>query len=513
MKNTWRKGSLTVTALDYPDPDIIRVEDTYYMVSTTMHFMPGCEILRSYDLVNWEHAAFVYDRLDSTPAQALADGHNIYGKGMWAASLRYHKGIFYICFVANDTQKTYLYRSDSIEGPWHKSQIEGFYHDCSLFFEEDDSAYIIYGNNHIYLTQLKADLSGPLEGGLHRELVNDEGNPFLGYEGSHFYKIHGKYYLFLIHSLKDRWKRTQACFVSDSLTGEFTGGDIFNDDMGYHGQGVAQGGIVDTPDGQWYGMLFQDRGAVGRIPVLVPMKWEHAYPVMGEHGVMPQQIQIPQEKAGYKYHPLVESDDFKVSKEADRRFYSSYGFKSCWQFNHEPDMRYITHDCEAGRVTMTHQKLCRNLLQASNMLTQRMKYPKCAAEVTVYADKLKNGDYAGLCALQGSYGMAAVTRENDNWYLVMNAMEEGMEDQKQRIPWKPLGGEATSIRFRMEADFTDMKDTAVFYYEKDGKWLQIGTEKKLYFGLDHFCGCRFGLFSYATMETGGSSIFADFRYE
>ena len=108
--------------------------------------------------------------------------------------------------------------------------------------------------------------------------------------------------------------------------------------------------------------------------------------------------------------------------------------------------------------------------------------------------------------------MVAVTRENDNWYLVMNAMEEGMEDQKQRIPWKPLGGEATSIRFRMEADFTDMKDTAVFYYEKDGKWLQIGTEKKLYFGLDHFCGCRFGLFSYATMETGGSSTFADFRY-
>ena len=60
MKNTWRKGTLTVTALDYPDPDIIRVEDTYYMVSTTMHFMPGCEILRSYDLVNWEHKELSY---------------------------------------------------------------------------------------------------------------------------------------------------------------------------------------------------------------------------------------------------------------------------------------------------------------------------------------------------------------------------------------------------------------------------------------------------------------------
>jgi len=69
-----------LTGLDYPDPDVIRVGDLYYMVTTTMHFMPGCEILRSYDLVNWEHAAFVYDRLDSTPAQRLEHGKNIYGK-------------------------------------------------------------------------------------------------------------------------------------------------------------------------------------------------------------------------------------------------------------------------------------------------------------------------------------------------------------------------------------------------------------------------------------------------
>ena len=97
-----------IIAMDYPDPDVIRVDDTYYMVSTTMYFMPGCEILRSYDLVHWEHAAYVYDKLDSTPAQRMAGKENIYGQGMWAASLRYHNGTFYICFVANDTHKTYL---------------------------------------------------------------------------------------------------------------------------------------------------------------------------------------------------------------------------------------------------------------------------------------------------------------------------------------------------------------------------------------------------------------------
>ena len=76
----------------------------------------------------------------------------------------------------------------------------------------------------------------------------------LGYEGSHIYKINGKYYVFNIH-----WPsmRSESCFVADSLTGEFTGKDVLADDMGYLNQGVAQGGIIDTPDGKWYAVLFR----------------------------------------------------------------------------------------------------------------------------------------------------------------------------------------------------------------------------------------------------------------
>ena len=122
---------------DYPDADVIRVGEIYYMVSTTMYFMPGCEILRSYDLVHWEHAAYVYERLDSTPGQRLEGEENIYGQGMWAASMRYHNGIFHVTFVANDTHRTYLYQSETIEGPWTKREIEGFYHDnSSRFYSE-----------------------------------------------------------------------------------------------------------------------------------------------------------------------------------------------------------------------------------------------------------------------------------------------------------------------------------------------------------------------------------------
>lgn len=522
-----------VTRLDYPDPDVIRVGDTYYMISTTMHFMPGGEILRSYDLVHWEHAAFVYERLDSTPAQRLEaapsqGAENIYGKGMWAASLRFHKGVFYVCFVANDTGKTYLYTSESIEGSWEKHQIEGFYHDCSLLFD-GDKVYIAYGNRDIYITQLNAELTAPLAGGLHRLAVSDAGNPMLGYEGAHFYKINGKYYLFFIHSLRDRWMRTEACFVADSIDGEFTGGDVLADDRGYCGQGVAQGGIVDTPDGKWYAVLFQDHGAVGRIPVLVPVTWEAGYPVFGEVKRIPQQFEVPSPcgKTDYRYEPLVQSDDFKkvpgLSEKEERRRYGCFGLKSVWQFNHEPDLKLIRQDTQRGVLWMKTGKICKSLLQAPNILTQRMLFPRCAGEVTVDASALKVGDYAGICALQGCYGMAAVTRRDDGFYIVMcgrtaenDSLQASPDENLEGTEWEAVRIVQSTVRLRIEADFAQMKDEVRFYYcdtESHGSNVQGGITQKLYFKMDHFTGCRFGLFVYATKETGGQAGFARFRYD
>ena len=510
-----------LTRLDYPDVDVIRVEDTYYMVSTTMYFMPGCEILRSYDLVHWEHAAYVYNRLDSTPAQCLKDG-NVYGKGMWTASLRYHKGKFYVCFVANDTRKTYLYTADRVEGPWKKQTMDGFYHDCSLLFDDDDRVYIVYGNRNIHLTELKEDLSGPKPGGLDRIVVRDAEGPFLGYEGTHFYKINGKYYLFFIHSLQNEWKRTEACFVSDSLEGEFTGGDILNDDMGYCNQGVAQGGIVDTPDGKWYAVLFQDRGAVGRIPVLVPMTWEKDYPVLGKNGRIPLEFEVTSTRPDHVYEPLVTSDDFKfepgLSAEEEERKYGSFGFKSAWQFNHEPDLHLVHCDEKQGVLWMETDTLCDSLIKAKNTLTQRMLYPGCAGEVTVDISKLKDGDYAGLCALQGCFGFAAVTKRDGQAYVVMQNKPAEQSDMNNFSPdgtaqeWEAVPVEGEQIRLKVVADFTKMKDTAKFYYQKGWGWQKLGVDHKLYFKLDHFTGCRFGLFMYSTKEIGGQAGFSNFVY-
>lgn len=500
---------------DYPDADVIRVDDTYYMISTTMHFMPGGVILRSYDLIHWEIASYVYDTLDETAGQRLADGKGIYGKGMWAASIRYHKGQFYVCFVANDTGKTYLYTAKDVEGPWKKSYIEGFFHDNSLLFDDDGRVYIAYGNREIYITELNEDLTAPKEGGLHRMALKDTGNVILGYEGAHFYKINGKYYLFFIHWPKDGL-RTEACFCADSLLGEFRGGDVLSSDLDERRSGVAQGGIVDTPEGDWYAMLFQDHGAVGRIPVLVPVTWQNDFPVFGVDGKAPKEVRVNTEKADYVYTPLWCSDDFVYTPDENGKVC----LKKPWQWNHTPDAALWSVTEKPGTLRIRSGKLSANVCQAVNTLTQRTVGEHCAAEVTLDGSGLQDGDFAGLCALQGDYGLIALTKEDGKYFLAV------MEKKKTERPagmgsFDTEPGEivaripvnTSKVTLRVECDFSKGKDTAEFFWKKEDGYGKLGDTKQLYFKLDHFVGCRFGLFLFSTAKVGGVADFSNFEYQ
>lgn len=494
---------------DYPDVDIIRVCDTYYMISTTMYFMPGGVILRSYDLANWEIAGYVYDTLDNTPAQMLENDSNIYGQGMWAASLRYHKGMFYVCFVANDTHKTYLYTSENVEGPWKKKTIEGFYHDCSLLFDDDDRVYIMYGNRTIYITELDENLDGPKKGGLHRIAVKDDDEAMLGYEGCHLYKINGRYYAFFIHSSKEEWFRSEACFTADSIDGEFRGGDVLRDDMGYRHSGVAQGGIVDTPEGDYYAILFQDRGAVGRIPVLIPVDMSGEFPVFGGNGKIPDNIEVTSTKPGYRYEPLYASDDFCYVPGADGKV----KLKNVWQWNHNPHNELWSVTERKGALRLHSGKICSRLTQSYNTLTQRTIETVSEAVVTVSAEGINDGDFAGIAALQGLYGAVAVTKTDGRYELVMfeknpDTADSSSDDEIER---ERIQLNSPVVKLKCVTDYTDGKDEAKFYYEKDNKLIMAGSPKKLFFRLDHFTGCRFALFYYSTKQMGGYSDFMNFE--
>ena len=146
---------------DVPDIAVIRVGDTYYMSSTTMHMCPGLPIMKSKDLVNWEIASYAYETLADTDELNLKDGKNDYGRGSWASSLRYHHGTFYATTFSLSTGRTYIFSTKNPnQTPWKETSFTPLFGDHSLFFDDDGRAYMVAGNGRMRVTELKPDLSG-----------------------------------------------------------------------------------------------------------------------------------------------------------------------------------------------------------------------------------------------------------------------------------------------------------------------------------------------------------------
>lgn len=505
----YKTASSNIILSDYPDLDVIRVGETYYMVSTTMHYMPGCVILRSYNLIDWEFCSYVYDELEATEGQTLKNNKGIYGKGMWAACLRYHNGIFYVSFVANDTHKTYLYTSTSITGPWKKSVIPGFFHDMSVLFDDDGKVYVVSGNMDIRLTEMEPDLSAPKKGGIDKIIIQDDKeNVVLGYEGSHFYKINGKYYIFFIHMPKGKM-RTEACFVSDNIAGPYTGCDVLCSDSGGWNSGVAQGGIVQSNDGKWFGILFQDHGALGRIPVLVPVNFENDFPVFGINGIAPEKVTVLDNNPDYKYAPLYSS---QFTDENNK-------LNPCWQWNHihDSELAYVNNNV----FTVKTDKIVKNVVQAANTLTQRTFGEECSASVTLNFDQLKEGDFAGFCALEGEYGFIGITKKDGKIKLVTaehkipySPWSMGVFDDESPVIIENKAFCGNQIKLKMDFSLHYQNEQVVFsfYDDKENKFVQLGREVRLRYTLDQFVGVRIAMFLYSTLQSGAQVQFSDFNF-
>ena len=688
---------------DVPDPDVIRVDGTYYMVSTTMYFTPHCPIMKSHDLVNWEIINYACDILDDSDACTLRNGAHAYGKGTWAASIRYHNGTFYVTVTSFTTEKTYIFQTEDIEnGPWRRYTIDHVYHDQSLLFDDDGRVYLASGAGSIHILELTADASAVKQGGFDRVVIENAdvgGKGGLPAEGSHFYKIHGKYYLFLIAwPPSGSGRRIELCYLADCIEGPYEGRVILDDDLGFKNMGVAQGGIIDMPDGSWYAMLFQDHGAVGRIPVLIPMVWQDGWPVLGVDGFVPQQVKLP--ISGAEVKRIVSSDEFyqhDVSKNytavndihylyghidenaisgGDRqdeellvngRFadgaacwenadvaklsvvtdeslgkpvlwvsgrattgsgpkqditgklvpggvYEVYArvkyvtgppakdflisvfrgerwqniqnmgsgtlirnkwgvikgtytlpvdsqltgvavfietpwvarakkdddlmdfyvervsmiakpmlwntetaayendpngsrLQLVWQWNHNPDNNLWSLAERPGYLRLKTGYLCHELTGARNTLTQRTFGPVCAGMAALDAIGMKDGDVAGLAALQDMYGYVGVKMTNGVKYVIMVNASSGYPEEIESIP---LTGER--VYLRIDFDFTDAIDQARFFYSEDEiHWRVIGDTLSMRYKLTHFTGYRFALFYYATQITGGHVDFDYFR--
>jgi len=482
---------------DVPDIAVIRVGDTYYMSSTTMHMSPGVPIMKSKDLVNWQLVSYAYDILDDVDALNLADGKSTYGKGSWASSIRHHNGTFYVSTFAQTTSKTYVYTTQDIEkGPWKVSSFSPAFHDHSLFFDDDGRTYMLYGGGNLRLVELTADATGVKPGGFNQVVVTNASavagpNIGLNAEGSQLFKVNGKYYLFNI-TWPRGGMRTVIVHRADKITGPYEGRVALAD------KGVAQGGLIDTPSGEWFAYLFRDSGAVGRIPYLVPVQWEDGWPVLGVGGKVPDTLNLPASKG--LIPGIVASDEFS-------RKPGEPALPLVWQWNHNPDNALWSLTQRPGFLRLTTGRVDTDFPSARNTLTQRTIGPECSGTTCVDVSNLKDGDLAGLVLLQRNYGLVGVKADGGTNFIVVVSAESNSPVEMGRVPLKQ-----NTVFLKADCDFKERADKARFYYSLDGKsWTPIGGPLKMSYSLAHFMGYRFGLFNFATKSPGGHADFDFYR--
>ncbi len=497
---TWQTGNAQnpVIYADVPDLSMIRVGNTYYMSSTTMHMSPGVPIMKSTDLINWKIVNYTYDTLADVDALNLNNGKSAYGRGSWASSIRYHKGTYYVSTFSSTTNKTYIYTTKNIEkGPWQRKSFTPSFHDHSLYFDEDGRIYLLYGNGKLSLVELKEDLSGVKEGGIHKVVIENASLPAgtnigLGAEGSQLIKKDGYYYLINI-TWPRGGMRTVVVHRAVQLTGPWEGR------LGLQHLGVAQGSLIDLPDGRWFAYLFRDNGSVGRIPYLVPVQWENGWPVFGKNGKIPDTLGLSVSNG--LIPGIVSSDEFSRKKK-------ERALPLVWQWNHNPDNRFWSVTARKGYLRLITGRTDSLFVRSRNTLTQRTFGPVSSASILIDVAGMKEGDVAGLAAFQRKFGQVGVKMVDGNKFLFMTNAETNTPVEVKTVPLLQQ-----TVHLKIECDFRNRTDKAYFFYSLDGiKWEPIGTTLHMEYTLmEHFMGYRFALFNYATKEAGGYTDFDFFH--
>ena len=507
---------------EFSDPDILRVGDDYYLAGTTMHTVPGLVILHSRDLVNWENISYCFDRFDfDDDAFSLRNHKEIYGQGVWAPAIRYANGQFYV-FTNINGKGLQCYTSKDIHGPWKHHNMQGRIYDLSVLFDDDGKIYAIHGYGEVKCTELKSDMSGPIEE-TERTII-PEGNA-VG-EGHHMYKIGGMYYLI---STDYRPNGRTLCSRSKSIWGPYETITITADEtFGYYAasltqvpQGeqyrighdgtkfgipevdkdatactnIHQGGIVEDQSGQWWALLMMDFHSIGRTVTLAPITWKDGWPMLGLEsnlGRAPRTWLKPNINASVQPHAPYERSETFNGKTLGR----------VWQWNHNPDDRKWR--LKNGRLRLQSMP-AEQLMWARNTLTQRVIGPVSVATVELYTKGMKDGDVAGLGNINVPCSWIGIVK--DGQQTILRCFEQATNDT--------IDTSVTTDKLWLRIVGNYDHDSAHYEYSLDGEhYQQIGREMPLSYQLISFQGSRHALFAFNYKgKNGGYAEFDNFSVE
>lgn len=508
---------------DYSDPDVVRVGDDYYMTASSFSDIPGLPVLHSKDLVNW---TIIGHAIAEMPDYAKFKTPN-HGNAVWAPSIRYHNGEFFIYYGDPDLG-IFMTKTKNPAGPWepltlvHKAK--GII-DCCPFWDEDGKAYLPHGyagsragvKSIIGMIEMTPDGKSTIgqdriiyDGHLDNETI----------EGAKMYKRGDWYYIFSpAGGVPTGW---QEVLRSKNPWGPYETRNVLEQgdtDM----NGPHQGAWIDTPDGKedWF-IHFQDKGPYGRVVNLEPMKWlENGWPVIGvdpdgdERGVPVRTYKKPNVGRTYPRQTPQDSDEF-----------DSIELGKQWQWKDNPSALWYYCDAAASKLRLFSNALPENaktIYDLPNLLLQKFPARNFTATAKVQFfprkkdGKLMEGERAGIVVMGYNFGTLSLMSRKDGIYLVQTecykANKGGEESEVEAV--KVDDGKEMYLRMRL--DYTgpkvpkqkpDYTAEATFYYSFDGKkYTKIGNPVKVDVG--HWIGAKFGMYcsrSWSSNDSGWLDI-------
>ena len=478
---------------DYSDPDVCVVGEDYFLTASSFNYTPGLPILHSKDLVNWKIVNYALKKVE--PVEYYNEARH--GKGVWAPSIRFHEGVFYIYWGDPDFG-IFMVKTRDPYGEWDKPVLvkagKGMIDPCPLW-DDDGRVYLAHAwagsrakfNSVLTVCEMNKEgtavISDPV-------LVFD-GNDGVNHtiEGAKFYKRNGFYYLFApAGGVVSGW---QLVMRSKDVYGPYEARIVMaqgkTDINGPH-----QGGWVDTPAGESWFLHFQDKGAYGRVLHLNPMKWINDWPVIGVDkdgdgcGDPVSRYRKPKTGKTYPIETPVESDEFDTRK---------LGLQWEWHANYQDVFGFTTNMGYAriyGHELSSHFK---NFWEVPNLLMQKFPAEEFTATAKLKVSAKDDGQLSGLIVMGWDYSWIGVEKQGEKFLLkqaICKDAEQGNLEQvstlavlepskkfeaglfpnfEREIYIRVRVGKEAYCRFSYSLDGKKFTEAGTLFKARQGKWI------------------------------------------
>lgn len=477
---------------DYSDPDVIRYKDNFYLIASSFNHTPIIPILKSKNLVDWKLIRYVDDKL---PFERFKDV--CHGDGVWAPSIRYHNGYFYIAVPFPD-EGIYIYRTDDIENGkfeyWPLIEGKGFEDPCPIWV--GNKCYLVLAfaksragfNSCLGLYEVTPDLKSVISDGYKIIFDGHDTQPTI--EGPKFYYRNDMFYILApAGSVKTGW---QTALRSKNIYGPYEQKIVMaqNDS---NVNGPHQGALVDLKDGRDVFFHFQDLGPYGRIVHLQPVLWHNNWPIIGNVND-PLLTGTPVDEHEYFI-------DIKSNYKLDSKDIFDNKLSLMWQTpaNKTKDF-YSFSDGLVYKCLYYNEKGKKALNQYPGLLEAKIRYYSFKAETKIIPNFLSNGDEAGLFIMGKEYAYISIIKRNDKNHIILASGKfENEEDIiLENIEYDNSNEIIFNIKYKNPNEYQLGYNNKYFknkFKALPGRWI----------------GAKYGIFARGLSDDGGYATFKYFK--